>query len=614
MRAKLAALSLNPLSTPSLMIPSLVVGGLSALRYFRDGYGLTVVLIWLITIAVAGYAARRADGDLPAPHLIKRSEWTKALLLIVALSPLYLGLIQSIPYQIGTDEVTVMINEAEASARLGWDIFSLSGYFSFPSFIFVVYGWLGRLLGGIDLGSMRTIDALVGLASIALFYLLARPLLTKRLALAAALLLGTNHALLAISRMAMRNNSALLLELCGLLFLLNGLKQRRVSWTYVGGAIAGLAFYIYEPARLMLVLWLAWLLLMAVANRTRETTKLYLRHGLFGLIGFALVVAPLAAGSLRAMENPGAFDYQREQLLIFRESQLQQQEWVGAATLVEGIQTNIAQGLAAYNSTMHDNGYVYYNPGHGFVDPLTGILLWVGVLWTASRLGEKKPEDYLMLVGFVAPWLIFSFVTNKAPSYTRMLITLPFVVYLAVRGIEFVAGRYDRLVSQRRPAIRRLVSGNTLAGGLVAIISIWNLSIYVDFVVTGLVERESVGATSRYIQARSRDQEHAYYIASDHGHAFFDGGEPWHWEQLVRFFTGEDVPVGVIPPEMKGEDLGEGPFTVLMTREVWELNAGCLTSRYPQRQVHSLTADSWYLAIEVLPTGDPLTLPAEICE
>ena len=592
---------------------SLVVGALSAIHYLRTGYGLTVVLLWLVTIAVAGYAAHRVEGDRPAPDLIERSEWTRALLLIVVFSPLYLAMLRSIPYQIGTDEVTVMLNEGEASARLGWDIFSLSGYFSFPSVLFVVYGWMGRLLGGINLGNMRTLDALVGLASIALFYLLAVPLLNRRTALAAELLLGTNHALLAISRMAMRNNSALLIELCGLLFLLNGLKQRRVSWTYVGGAIAGLAFYIYEPARLVLILWLAWILLMAIGNRTRQASKLYFRHGLFGLLGFALVVAPLVAGSIRATENPGAFDYQREQLLFFRESQLQQQEWVGAATLVEGVQTNIRQGLTAYNSAMHDNGYVYFNPGHGFVDPLTGILLWIGVLWTLSRLGESKPEDSLMLVGFVAPWLIFSFITNKAPSYTRMLTTLPFVAYLSVRGIEFVADRYDRLVSKRWPAVRRVFSGKALAGGLVAIIAFWNLSSYAEYVVTGLVERENVGAISRYVEARSAEENYAYYIAADHEHAFFDGGEPWHWEQLVRFFTGDEAPVSVIPVEMKSVELGEGPYTVFMTREVWELNAGCLTGRYPQRQVHSLTADGWYLAIEVLSTSDPLSLPIELC-
>ncbi|HEY4667095.1 MAG TPA: hypothetical protein VIH26_07315, partial [Anaerolineales bacterium] len=133
------------------------------------------------------------------------------------------------------------------------------------------------------------------------------------------------------------------------------------------------------------------------------------------------------------------------------------------------------------------------------------------------------------------------------------------------------------------------------------------------YVVTGLVERENVGAISRYIETRISDESHAYYIAANHEHDYFGGGEPWHWEQLVRFFTGEDVLVEVVPPEMKNEELGGGPFTVFMTWEVWEMNAGCLTSRYPQRQVHSLTADGWYLAIEVLPTSDPLSLPVELC-
>ena len=613
MKAKVAALSLNPLSAPALLIASLVVGSWSALRYFRDGYGLTVVLIWLGTIAVAGYAAHRGDGDRPAPALIERSEWSRVLLVLLAFSPVYLGLIRTIPYQISTDEVVVMLVEGEASAQPAWDIFSLSDYFSFPSFVFVVYGWVGRLLGGINLQNMRSLDAMVGLASIALFYILARPLLSKRMAAAAAVLLGTNHALLAISRMAMRNNSALLVELGGLLFLFNGLKHRRASWTYLGGALTGLGFYIYEPTRLLLIIWLGWLLLMAIANRTRETTKLYVRHGLIGLTGFALVVAPLVAGSMRATENPGAFAYQREQLLFFRESQLQQQEWVGAATLVEAVQTNIIQGLTAYNSGLHDNGYLYYNPGHGFVDPLTGVLLWIGVLWTVSRLREKKSEDYLMLVGFVVPWLTFSFITNKAPSYTRMLITLPFVVYLALRGIEFVAGRLGPLVSKRWPRIRRLLSGGRVTGALVAVIAIWNLGIYTDYVVTGLVERESVGATSRYIQARISDENHAFYLAADHQHEFFEGGEPWHWEEWLRFSAGEDPQVEVISPQTKELDLGEGPFTAFMTREVWEMNAACLTSRYPQRQVHDLTADGWYLAIEVIPTDQPLSLPIEIC-
>jgi hypothetical protein len=194
-----------------------------------------------------------------------------------------------------------------------------------------------------------------------------------------------------------------------------------------------------------------------------------------------------------------------------------------------------------------------------------------------------------------------------------MLITLPFVVYLTLRGIEFAAGRFGPLVSKRWPRLRRLLSEGRVAGTLVAVVAVWNLGIYTDYVVTGLVERENVGATSRYIQARIVDESHGFYIAADQQHQFFEGGETWHWEQLVRFFAGEDPQVEVISPQTKELDLGEGPFTAFMTREVWEMNAACLTSRYPQRQVHALTADGWYLAIEVIPTDEPPSLRIEIC-
>ena len=49
----------------------------------------------------------------------------------------------------------------------------------------------------------------------------------------------------------------------------------------------------------------------------------------------------------------------------------------GAAVCVAEI--NAKNGLGAFNNTVVDHGWIYQNNGHGFVDPLTGILLWLGV-------------------------------------------------------------------------------------------------------------------------------------------------------------------------------------------------------------------------------------------
>ncbi len=54
--------------------------------------------------------------------------------------------------------------------------------------------------------------------------------------------------------------------------------------------------------------------------------------------------------------------------------------WVFESTVAGGMWKNISWGLTAFNNKIADHGFIYENKGHGFVDPLTGIFLWVGVL------------------------------------------------------------------------------------------------------------------------------------------------------------------------------------------------------------------------------------------
>ena len=44
-----------------------------------------------------------------------------------------------------------------------------------------------------------------------------------------------------------------------------------------------------------------------------------------------------------------------------------------------GLEDKREDGLGTFNSTDVDHGWIYLNHGHGFVDPLTGIVLWLGV-------------------------------------------------------------------------------------------------------------------------------------------------------------------------------------------------------------------------------------------
>lgn len=52
-----------------------------------------------------------------------------------------------------------------------------------------------------------------------------------------------------ISRLAMRENTSVLVELVALALLVWRLRRDHVLATFAGGVVAGLGFYVYFPAR-----------------------------------------------------------------------------------------------------------------------------------------------------------------------------------------------------------------------------------------------------------------------------------------------------------------------------------------------------------------------------
>jgi hypothetical protein len=64
----------------------------------------------------------------------------------------------------------------------------------------------------------------------------------------------------------------------------------------------------------------------------------------------------------------------------------------------------------------------------------------------------------LALTGFAVLWLTFALLVNKAPNYTRLLVTLPFVALLATVAIRSSAGLAARLAG-------RVMFGNARAAG-----------------------------------------------------------------------------------------------------------------------------------------------------
>jgi hypothetical protein len=191
-------------------------------------------------------------------------------------------------------------------------------------------------------------------------------------------------------------------------------------------------------------------------------------------LGFIISAGPMAIATWQA--PPAQYTYTGTVTIFTAAGQEILRGWEGTTDTGQALLKNLVKGLGTFNNNLPDHGNIYVNPGYGFVDPLTGILLWGGVI---SMWGRRRPRELhlLALTGFLVIWLSLSFFTTKNPSYSRLLVILPFVVLLAMEGAKWVAAFAAKLLAgwfgmPRRKTIYVFVAI------FAAVIIGWNLRIY----------------------------------------------------------------------------------------------------------------------------------------
>jgi Dolichyl-phosphate-mannose-protein mannosyltransferase len=546
--------------------------------YAADGFGVAVGLLWLFGLLLAG-AALYEPIALPA-----RVDLVAPLGLVAAFAPLYVIRFASLPVQVNSDEVAIMFYAKKYAAIANPDMFGLSEYFGHPVALLVVWGKLGGLLGGVTLDHMRLLHVLTGLLTIGLSYALFRQLLAVPWAVIASAVLGLNHAFGMISRMAMRENTPVLLEVAALALLLYGLRRRNLFATFLGGAIAGLGYYVHFPGRMIFPLWVVFLIVLAVVYRPPRLARL----GAVAIAGFVLVALPYVVAYLKAPAD--LKQHQREALLLTKDGRELQKGWVFEHSIWGGIAKNIEWGLGAFNNNHVDEAFIYPNFGHGIVDPLTGGLLWLGVLTVLVAAVRRRgpPWAIFPLVSFVVLWLVFAFLVGQAPDYPRMLVILPFVAYLVTEAIRFLAG----LSRRAAPAV---------AVAALLAIGVWNGFIGWDFIDSGQFYGDDIGGTGRFVQSHSDIPGERFFIAANQGSlAYYTWGTPEIWTQRLQLFAQDDSQIGgVVDPSVMPRFAANPPFVIFMRPELWNRVKHGFAQRYPHFGVHEITPDGLHLAIGV---------------
>ena len=574
-------------------LPTLYVGGmlgvLGVILYAARGYSAWIGWLWLAGLVVILAHLSATSGPLGRPS---RVDVAAPALLMLVFAPLYLLRLPSWPVQVNSDEVAIMTWAKQYAAMPHPDMFGLSGYFGHPVALAVVWGKLGNLIGGIELGHMRLLHALCGLLIIGASYAFFRQLFAVPWALLGSAVLGLNHAFLMISRMAMRENTPVLVEVIALALLLVGLRKQHRFATFLGGAVAGLGYYVHFPGRMVFPLWLVFLVVLLLAYRGELGLGRILRSGAIAVAAFALVATPYLIAYQKAPAELKA--HQREALLLTSEGRKLQQDWVFAGSVWDGYKTNVKHGLTTFNTARFDESSIYPNYGHGIVDPLTGVLLWVGAAAILLRAVRRRgpPWAVFPLVAFLVLWLAYAFLVGQAPDYPRMLIVLPFVAALVVEGVRFAAVLLSALV---RPAAAPVAIAAVLA------IGIWNGFMGWDFIHVGRVNGDDIGGTGRYVQRHSANPNERFYIAADDVEwTYYEYGTPSMWKERIRIFASNDHQVGgVIKPASLGWFNASAPFVVFTRDDLWADAKRRFERRYPGARVHWLTPDGRLLAVDV---------------
>ena len=562
----------------------LFLGLVSLIVYIAAGYSKWMLWIWLTALVVLSVAFWLRSRTLPR---IALADVGIAAGLVALAAPFYLLFLWRWPVQVSSDEPALMDASNQYAHAANVDPFGVSGYFTRPAGLFIVWGKLVELLGGIDLFHMRLLHALVGLLTIGVSYVLFRLMLPRWWAALATVLVAASHSMIMISRIALRENTAVLIVVLSFTLLLWGLRMRHELATFLGGFVAGLGFYVYFPARIALPIWIVFLLALGLFYRKRFQLRTLLSLGAIAVAGVALAATPIvyAESQVPVAESHG----QREGLLIYEDARELQQTWVFATSQWEGYKTNVRYGLGTFNSTVVDNGWIYVNEGHGFVDPVTGILLWLGVGVVGIALLRRRREDegpLLMLIAFLVLWLAFAFLVNKAPNYTRLLITLPFVAFLVAEAVRWLVGRWRSIPTA--PAV--------LAAGFLGVIVVWNLAIAWDFIDKGRREGDPIGSTGRYVAARKDHPGQRFYLASTDQQPYYVWGQGL--QRLTYFANGPDQ-VGAIDPTVVRDFSAPPPFSLFMRREVWQTAATELADRYPRGRLSNVTPDGALVVLEV---------------
>jgi hypothetical protein len=385
----------------------------------QQGY-LGTSLVWIGSLAAAYGAAvaiqapstpGRGKSSSLRPHLVLLSVCLLALLTrVIALD--------RVPFTFGGDEgsqamsaVAVLSGELKNPFGTGW--------YSVPTLFFFLQA-AGLALLGDSVAGARLVPALIGVAAVAVTFLLTRRLFGAPAAVVAALLLATFHYHVHFSRLASNQIGDSLAIVVVLYTLDRAIYERRPLDGLLGGFAIGMSQYFSFAGRVIPLIALAYVVVTQLAAFWRLRGAAH-RPGVSGisisilawiLLGAAITYAPLAA---HFADNPQTFTARTDQVSMFSSGWLEREmrsTGRGALDLVAG---QIRRAALLPFQTTPGGWYINHRPFIGlpvavvlaFGLTITTLAFWrrpyrgLAIAYWASAIGLGLTEDPTQTQRFV---------------------------------------------------------------------------------------------------------------------------------------------------------------------------------------------------------------------
>lgn len=442
-------------------------------------------------------------------------------------------------------------------------------WFAFPSMSFLAWGLSMRAFGETVAG-LRTLSALLGTATVATTFLLARDLWGRRVAWLAALALTFGQYHMHFSRLAVNNIADGLIVTLALALLGRGLRARQPVYFVLTGVALGAGWYGYFGARLvggMVGLYLVW---RGLAER-----------GFLGKYGAALILTALAGLVVvfpllfHYASYPDALLSRYNQVSIFSSGWLSREVQITGRSATSLLLQQFWKSVSAFHYTLDPT--FWYRPTAPLLDFVSGVLVIAGMVWVV--VGWRQPGNRMLLIWYWLSVVMGWTLTENPPSSMRLVIVTPALAILVGLGC-------DRVLALGRQFVGgRIARWRAICAGVLCLAAALNLGHYfLQYAPTrvyGNPTAEVADVLCDVLQDRSAVPP-----------VYFDGAPYMYWDfgaiafrlrgvQGHDIFPDEDWPVEI--------DLNRGALFVILGLKAPDLDG--IREAYPGGSVAQYTSD-----------------------